>query len=336
MMSEKQPDSQSLISVVTPCFNEEGNVRELYSRIRTIFEAQTRHRYEHIFIDNASTDRTVPILREIAQADSHVKVIINRRNFGHVRSPHHAVLEAKGNAVIVLASDLQDPPELIPTFIEKWEEGFPVVLGVKEKSEESKVMRAIRTFYYRLVRAMADVELISHATGFGLYDKSFIKLLRTIDDPYPYSRGLVVEFGFDYALIPYTQPRRKAGVTKNNFYSLYDLAMLGITSYSKIPLRMATMAGFLLATFSLLIGLGYLAYKLIFWSRFSTGIAPVVIGLFLFASVQLFFLGIVGEYIAVIHTRLMNRPLVVERERINFETEREDPSVGEKPQAPGN
>jgi glycosyltransferase involved in cell wall biosynthesis len=331
----KNPLDPPLISVITPCYNEEGNVRELYSRIRSVFVAQRQYRYEHIFIDNASTDRTVPILRELARADSNVKVIVNRRNFGHVRSPHHAILEAKGDAVIALASDLQDPPELIPAFIEKWEEGFPVVLGVKEKSEESTFMRAVRTFYYRLVRSMADVELISHATGFGLYDKAFIELLRKIDDPYPYSRGLVVEFGFDHALIPYTQARRKTGVTKNNFYSLYDVAMLGITSYSKIPLRMATMAGFVLAVFSLLLGFGYLAYKLIFWNRFSTGIAPVVIGLFLFASVQLFFLGIVGEYIAVIHTRLMHRPLVVERERINFDsTDREKISEGEKPPAP--
>ena len=317
-MSNTLVDSRHLISVVTPCYNEEGNIRELYSRIRAVFETQEEYRYEHVFIDNASTDQTASILREIAAGDPHVKVIINRRNFGHVRSPYHAVLQTNGDAVIGLASDLQDPPELIPAFIEKWEQGFPVVLGVKEKRDESRLMRVVRTCYYRLVRSMADVELISHATGFGLYDKSFIDLLRKIDDPYPYARGLVVELGFDYALIPYTQPRRKAGVTKNNFYSLYDLAMLGITSYSKIPLRMATMAGFLLSTFSLLVGLGYLLYKLMFWNRFSTGIAPIVIGLFLFASVQLFFLGIVGEYIAVIHTRLMHRPLVVEKERINF------------------
>jgi glycosyltransferase involved in cell wall biosynthesis len=332
------PETRPLISVVTPCFNEEGNIRELYSRIRAVFAAQDLYRYEHIFIDNASTDKTVSVLRDLARTDRNVKVIVNRRNFGHVRSPHYAVLLAQGDAIVALASDLQDPPELIPRFLEEWEAGHPVVLGVKEKSEESGWMRAIRSLYYRLLRSMSDVELISHATGFGLYDRKVVDLLRTIDDPYPYARGLLVEFGFEYALIPYTQGRRKSGRTKNNFYSLYDLAMLGITSYSKIPLRMATMSGFLLASLSLLAGLGYLLYKLIFWSRFSAGIAPVVIGLFLFASVQLFFLGIVGEYIAVIHTRLMKRPLVVERERINFEPPANSRLSGQEqtPPAPEN
>lgn len=308
-----------LISIVTPCFNEEGNVRELCERVRAAISSLGRYRYEHIFIDNASTDRTIEILREIASQDRNVKVILNRRNFGPVRSPYHAFLQASGDAVVVLASDLQDPPELIPRFIEKWEAGSPVVLGVKEGSDEPRWLFALRTVYYRVVRALSDVDLVPHATGFGLYDASFIQLLRSIDDPYPYSRGLVAELGFDHALIPYTQPRRKAGITKHGFYSLYDLAMLGITSYSKVPLRLATIGGFVLALLSLLVGLGYLVYKLVFWSQFSAGIAPVVIGLFLFASVQLFFLGVLGEYIAVIHTRLMRRPLVVEKERFNFE-----------------
>ena len=308
-----------LVSVVTPCFNEEGNVLELYEQVRAVFEKAGRYRYEHIFIDNASTDRTVEILKEIAARDRNVKVIVNQRNFGPVRSPHHAFLQAAGDAVISLSADLQDPPSLIPAFLERWEQGFKVVVGVKRASKESWVMFLVRTLYYRLLHRLSDVTLIQHATGFGLFDRVFVDMVQGLEDPYPYTRGLIAEFGFECATIPYDQPERKHGISKHNFYTLYDVAMVGITSHSKLPLRIATIVGFALSALSLLVAFGYLVYKLIFWNSFPVGIAPMVIGLFLSFSVQLFFLGILGEYIAVIHTRVMKRPLVVEKERINFD-----------------
>ena len=308
-----------LISVVTPCFNEVENVRVLHQRIRAVFQKTGRYQYEHIFIDNFSTDGTVEALRELAAADRNVRVIINRRNFGQERSPYHAVLQTRGDAVVVLASDLQDPPELISTFLERWEQGFKVVLGIKRASEEPRAMFLLRTVYYRLIERLSDVRLIQHATGFGLYDRAFVDLLRGLDDPHPYTRGLVAEFGFEVATIPYDQPARKHGRTKNNFYTLYDLAMVGITSHSKVPLRIATILGFLLSGLTFLVAIAYFIYKLIYWRQFPVGIAPLVIGLFLSFSVQLFFMGILGEYIAVIHTRVMRRPLVVEKERINFD-----------------
>jgi glycosyltransferase involved in cell wall biosynthesis len=308
-----------LVSIVTPCFNEEGNVRQLYEQVRNVFETLGRYRREHIFIDNASTDRTVAILREIASGDRNVKVIVNQRNFGPLRSPHHAFILATGDAVISLAADLQDPPSLIPTFLERWEQGFKIVLGVKRTSEESRAMFMVRSFYYRLLHRLSDVQLVQHATGFGLFDRVFMDMVRALDDPYPYTRGLIAEFGFECATIPYDQPRRKRGISNNSFYSLYDMAMLGITSHSKLPLRLATILGFAMSAFSLVVAILYFVYKLIFWNSFPVGIAPIVIGLFLSFSVQLFFMGILGEYIAIIHTRLMKRPLVVEKERINFD-----------------
>jgi glycosyltransferase involved in cell wall biosynthesis len=308
-----------LVSIVTPCFNEEGNVRELYEQVRNVFEKLGRYRREHIFIDNASTDGTVAILREIASRDRNVKVIVNQRNFGPLRSPHHAFILATGDAVISLAADLQDPPSLIPSFLERWEQGFKVVLGVKRTSEESRVMFLVRSFYYRLLHRLSDVQLVQHATGFGLFDRVFMEMVRSLDDPYPYTRGLIAEFGFECATIPYDQPLRKRGMSHNSFYSLYDMAMLGITSHSKLPLRLATILGFAMSAFSLVVAILYFVYKLIFWNSFPVGIAPIVIGLFLSFSVQLFFMGILGEYIAIIHTRLMKRPLVVEKERINFD-----------------
>jgi polyisoprenyl-phosphate glycosyltransferase len=308
-----------LVSVVTPCFNEEGNVRELYEQVRKVFETVGRYRYEHIFIDNASADRTVEILKEIASRDRNVKIIVNQRNFGPLRSPHHAFVLAGGDAVISLAADLQDPPSLIPSFLERWEQGFKIVLGVKRTSDESRAMFLLRTLYYRLLRRLSDVQLVQHATGFGLFDRVFMDMVRELNDPYPYTRGLIAEFGFECATIPYDQPLRKRGKSGNSFYSLYDMAMLGITSHSKLPLRLATILGFAMSAFSLLVAILYFIYKLIFWDSFPVGIAPIVIGLFLSFSVQLFFMGILGEYIAIIHTRLMKRPLVVEKERVNFD-----------------
>lgn len=309
------------ISIVTPCYNEAENVQELYQQIRAAIESLPGYTYEHIFIDNASRDRTVAILRELAWADPRVKVIVNNRNFGHIRSPYYAIFQASGEAVVVLASDLQDPPSLIPQFIHKWEEGYRVVMGIKEKSEETPLFYLLRTLYYRALAGLSDVPLIEHFTGFGLYDRQVVETLRTLEDPYPYFRGLIAELGYPHANIAYTQPRRKRGVTKNNFITLYDMAMLGLTNHSRVPLRLATMLGFLSSVISMLVALFYLVYKLLFWQNFTLGLAPLVIGLFFFGSVQLFFLGIVGEYVGAIYTQVLKRPLVTEQERINFDTE---------------
>lgn len=306
-----------MISIVTPCYNEEENVDELYERVCAAMK-ELAYEYEHIFIDNASTDGTVEKIRALAKKDRRIKAIVNSRNFGHIRSPYYGLLQAKGEAVIIMASDLQDPPERIPEFISKWEEGYQVVIGIKTKSQESGVFYLLRTMYYRILRSLTDVELIEHFTGFGLYDMKVIKILRDFDEPYPYFRGLIADIGLPIARIEFTQPRRKKGISKNNFYTLYDMAMLGIISYTKVPLRLATMLGFLSAAISFLVGLAYLVYKLIDWQNFSLGLAPLVIGLFFLGSIQLLFLGIVGEYIGAIYTQVIHRPLVIEKERINF------------------
>ena len=305
------------ISIVTPCYNEQDNVQELYERIKKAMEGLD-YEYEHIFIDNASVDRTVILLRELAAQDKRVKVILNTRNFGHIRSPYYGLLQATGDAVIGMVSDLQDPPERIPEFIQKWEQGYKIVVGVKTQSQEHGLFYFMRTMYYRVLRNLSDIQLIDNFTGFGLYDRQVIEILREFNDPYPYFRGLIADIGFEYARIEFTQPRRKRGISKNNFYTLYDLAMLGVTSYTKVPLRIATMMGFTFALFSFIIGLVYLAYKLVDWQNFSLGLAPVIIGLFFMGSVQLFFLGIVGEYLGSIYTLAVRRPLVIEKERINF------------------
>lgn len=307
-----------LISIVTPCFNEESNVEELHRRVASQMEAFPQYDYEHIYVDNASTDGTVAAIRGLAKTDSRVKAIVNNRNFGIIRSSNHGLLQARGDAVINMASDLQEPPELISEFIRRWEKGWKVVVGVKPKSHESASMFLLRRLYYATIGRIADIRLIPHYTGFGLYDREVIESFRRIDDPYPYFRGLVADMGYDHTEVAYTQPARKRGITKNNFYSLYDMAMLGITSHSKVPLRLATMAGFALSAVSLLIAAGYLALKLLRWNEMSFGLAPILIGFFFFASVQLFFIGLLGEYILQIHTQVQKRPLVVERERINF------------------
>jgi polyisoprenyl-phosphate glycosyltransferase len=308
-----------LISIVTPCYNEEDNVEETYRRIKELFASLGKYRYEHIFIDNASTDRTQAILRRLAAADKNVKVILNSRNFGHIRSPYHALLQARGDAVIPIVADLQEPLELLAVFLEKWEAGHKIVMGVKKRSQESALMFAIRRAYYALVKRLSEIQLTNNFYGFGLYDRSVIDILRKLDDPYPYFRGLIADIGFEPVKIEYTQLRRERGITKNNFYTLYDIGMLGIISHSKVPLRLATMAGFLMAGGSLFVSLCYLCYKLLFWNEFKVGIAPLVIGIFFFSAVQLFFIGVLGEYIGVIHTQVLKRPLVIEKERINFE-----------------
>ncbi len=306
------------LTILVPCRNEQGNVSTLHARIRAVVAQMAPDKISVLFIDNASTDDTAAELRRLAAEDPDTRVILNLRNFGHVRSPYHGLLEAPGDAVIVIAADLQDPPELIPEFVKKWREGFSVVMGQKVNSEESWLFFTVRRAYYKVVKRLADVELIENATGCGLYDRRVIETLRGLQDPYPYVRGLVCDLGFPIARVPYVQAKRKRGITKNNFYTLYDVAMLGITSHSKVPLRLATMLGFGASALSFIVGLAYLIYKLVFWDRFALGMAPVVIGLFFFASVQLFFIGILGEYLGSIHTKVTKRPLVVEKERINW------------------
>ena len=306
------------ISIVTPCYNEEENVAELYRQVKAVFAGLPQYEYEHIFIDNASRDRTVAILKELAADDKNVKIIVNTRNFGHIRSPYHGLLQAQGEAAVLLVADLQDPPPMIADFLEKWEQGYKVVMGVKSQSKESAAMFAIRKMYYNFIGSVSEIRLVKNYTGFGLYDQQVIQQLRDIDDPYPYFRGLIADLGFESCRIEYVQPARKRGITKNNFYTLYDMAMLGITNHSKVPLRLATMTGFLMGVISFLIALAYLVAKLVFWDSFALGTAPVVIGLFFLASVQLFFIGIIGEYIGAIYTQVQKRPLVVEKERVNF------------------
>jgi glycosyltransferase involved in cell wall biosynthesis len=316
------------ISVVTPCFNEEANVAEVAERVRLVFEKLGQYRYEHIFIDNASKDSTLAILRQLAGGDPRIKVIANARNFGHLRSPMHGMFQASGDVVILLFSDLQDPPELMVEMIAHWARGIPVVLAIKETSDESGFMFWVRTKYYQLVNRLADLETYENFTGFGLYDRRVVEIVRSFDDPYPYFRGMVAEIGLPHVKVAYNQGRRQRGITKNNFYTLYDLAMLGITNFSKVPLRMLTFFGFGSSLLSLLFAMGYLVYKLLFWNRFSIGIAPLVIGIFFLGSVQLICIGIVGEYIGAIHTQILKRPLVVERERINFSREGEVTAAG--------
>ena len=311
--------SNRLISIVTPCYNEELNIRELYLRMRAVMQELPEYRYEHIFIDNASHDATPSILRELAAADSNVKVIFNARNFGHLRSPMYAFLQAKGDAVGILLADLQDPPELFREMIKEWEKGTPIVAAIKNASDESGFMYAVRTAYYRLVAKLTDVNVLTHYTGFGLYDKTVVDILREkFTDPYPYFRGMIAELGLPHAEVEYKQSRRMRGITKNNFYTLYDLAMLGITNLSKVPLRLVIFCGFVSAMISMLMGMFYFIYKLVHWNSFSLGVAPLVLGLFFLGSVQLLAVGIIGEYVGSIHTLVQKRPLVIEKERINF------------------
>ncbi|MFA6923069.1 MAG: glycosyltransferase family 2 protein [Bacteroidales bacterium] len=310
-----------LISIVTPCYNEEENVEELYSQVKTIFEKLDKYRFEMIFIDNASKDNTVLILKKIAEKDKRVKVIINSRNFGWIRSPYYGLIQATGDAVLFMACDFQDPPSLIPDFISKWEEGNKIVIGVKTNSEESKIIFTIRKLFYNFIRKISDAEIdfVKNYTGFGLYDKQIIEILRNIDDTNPLIRSIISEIGFEKAKIEFKQPTRKRGKTKANFYRLFDAAMLGMTSHSKVPLRLATIIGFIMGTLSFLVALLYLALKIFLWKDYPLGFASLIIGIFFFASIQLFFIGIIGEYIGAIYTQVMKRPLVIEKERINFD-----------------
>ncbi len=315
-------DERKRISIVVPCYNEEANVRPLAEAVRKEFadtEILKKYGYELIFIDNDSQDRTREVIRGLCAEDrEHIKAIFNAKNFGQFNSPYYAMLQAGGDAVMLMAADFQDPPELIEKFVRGWEEGYKIVIGVKEHSTDGKLLYAFKCLYYRTIRKFSQVDQIEHFTGFGLYDRAFMDVLRRLDDPTPFLRGLVAELGYRRKEIPYTQPLRKAGRSSNNFYSLYDAAMLGFTSYTKVGLRVATFAGAICAGASMLIGLVYLILKLLYWDRFPAGMAPVLIAVLFLGSVQIFFIGFLGEYILSINQRVMKRPLVVEEERLNF------------------
>lgn len=307
-----------LISVVTPCYNEKDNIIDIYQTVKSIFNNINKYQYEHIFIDNSSSDNSISLLKEIAHVDPNVKLIINSRNFGWIRSPFYGLLQASGDAIIYMAADFQDPPNLINKFIKKWEDGFKIVIGTKSHSEESFFKFFIRSFYYKFADKISDLKLLKNFTGFGLYDKSVIQIMRQFNDPYPYLRGMISEIGFDVAEIEFKQPKRKKGLSSGTFFRLYDVAMLGITTHSKLPLRILSLVGFSLAFISLLISIIYIIAKLLFWNMFPLGFAPILIGSFFFFSMQMFFVGLLGEYIASIHHQVLKRPLVIEKERINF------------------
>ena len=306
------------ISVVSGCYNEESNLEELVRRVFAVAAKFPGYEWEYILIDNCSTDRSQEILRAMATQDKRIKVIFNTRNFGHIRSPYYGMLQAYGDAMIYLASDLQDPPETIEKFIPLWEQGWKVVAAIKNQSEESPLFFMARKAYYHLIASLTDLDLLKNFTGFGMYDQVVVEHLRKLDDPYPYHRGIISQLGYAVANVPFVQARRQRGFTKNNFYTLYDIAMLGFTSHTKVPLRFAIMLGFAAALLSFLAGMFYLFMKIFYWREFAIGQAPLIVGLFFMGSVQLFFIGVVGEYIGAIHTKVTKRPLVVERERINF------------------
>lgn len=314
------------ISIVTHAYNEEDNIEAMYLRIREIMQAYPQYAYEHIFIDNHSTDSTAAILTRIAAVDHHVKVIVNARNFGHIRSPIHALMQARGDVMIGIASDFQEPPDLIPQMIEAWEAGYAMVLCVKRSSGESGLMYWVRKQYYKTVERLSSIETIQNYTGFGLYTREVVDLVRSFNDPYPYFRGIIAEISLPNKRLYFDQPARKRGITKNNFYTLYDIAMLGLISTSKVPLRLAVFAGFCGACLSFLTALVYLVLKLLFWQTFSVGVAPMLIGIFFLMSIQMVFMGFIGEYVGAIYTKVQQRPYAVEQERINFEYPPEPPS----------
>lgn len=311
------------ISILTPCYNEEENVQETYKQIKEQAQvlASRGYDYEMIWIDNCSTDQTVPILKQLAKEDKKLKVIVNARNFGFVRSCHYGFIQCYGDAVIFIEADLQTPPEMIQTFVDKWEDGYKVVAGVKVSSTENPILFKLRKMYYEILSKFSESPLINNFLGVGLYDQSFIETLRTIDDPYPYFRGMVAELGIDITLVPYAQQVRKRGKSAFNFYRLFDVAMLGFVNQTKIPIRLATFFGLFVAMISFAVALWGLIYKILNWDTFQVGVAGVSVALFFFSAVQLIFLGIIGEYISAIFIQVRKRPLVIERERINFDKE---------------
>ena len=311
------------ISILIPCYNEELNVEPMADALVEMFNRDLPgYDYEIVFIDNDSRDLTRPKLRQICEKNKKIKAIFNAKNFGQFNSPYYGMLQTTGDCTISMVCDFQDPIELIPQYVAEWEKGYKIVIGIKTSSKESKIMYFLRSLYYKLIKKFSDVEQIEHFTGSGLYDRSFVNVLRDLKDPKPFLRGIVGELGFERKEIPYQQPQRRAGKTSNNFYRLYDAAMLSITSYTKIGLRLATIGGAIASAISLLIALIYFILKLCMWDSFPAGMAPVVIGMFVLGSIQLFFIGLLGEYILNINDRIMNRPLVIEAERINFDEEK--------------
>lgn len=319
------------ISIVVPCYNEEENVEALRESVDRIFlQKLPDYTYELIFIDNDSQDSTREIIRGICARDKRVKGIFNAKNFGQFNSPYYGMLQSTGDATVLMAADFQDPVEMIPRYVAEWENGYRIVIGIKKSSRENKFMYWLRGCYYKIIKKLSDVDQIEQFTGFGLYDRKFISVLRELDDPLPFLRGIVAELGFRRREIPYEQPKRRAGKTSNNFFRLYDAAMLSITSYTKVGLRVATIFGSICSFASMMVGLVYLILKLLYWDRFPAGMAPIIIGMSFLGSVQIFFIGLVGEYILSINSRVMRRPLVVEEERLNFNTKADMKQAGIK------
>lgn len=311
--------NRQVISIMIPTYNEEDNARPIYEAVKKEMEQSLpEYDYEILFIDNCSQDRTRAILREICEENHRVRAIFNVRNFGQFNSPYYGLINTSGDCTISLCADFQDPVEMIPQFVRKWEEGYKIVCAVKTASKENPLMYWMRSVYYKLIHKVSSVDMIQNFTGFGLYDKQFLNVLRNLDDPTPFYRGLVAELGFKQAFIPYTQEKRRAGKTSNNWATLYDAAFLSFTTYTKIGLRLPTILGFIMSVLSLLVAIGYMICKFIWWDRFQAGVAPMLIGVFFLGAVQLFFIGIMGEYILAMNERMKRRPLVVEEERINF------------------
>lgn len=307
------------ISIMVPTYNEEENVELMYEALKNVFEKELKsYQYEILFIDNKSKDKTRELIRKICKKDKNVKAIFNAQNFGQFNSPYYGLISTTGDCTISLACDFQDPVEMIPKFVKEWENGYKIVIGIKTKSKEGKVMYFLRSLYYKLIKKFSEVEQIEHFTGFGLYDKDFIQVLKDLDDPNPYLRGIVSELGYERKEIPFVQPKRERGKSSNNWYRLYDAAMLGITSYTKVGLRAATILGFIIAFLSIVVAIVYLILKLCMWNTFEAGMAPLLIGVFLLGGIQIFFIGFLGEYILSINQRMMHRPLVVVEEKINF------------------
>jgi glycosyltransferase involved in cell wall biosynthesis len=308
------------LSVLTPCFNEEAGIRECYERVRSVMESYlSEYDYEHLFIDNCSSDATVEILRDIAQCDRRVRVIVNSRNYGQSRSPYHGMLQVTGDAYIGIVADLQTPPEVIPALVERWEQGYPMVIAVRTGMSEGWVIQLLRRTFYWLISRVSNIEQIPNFIGFGLFDRRIVEVLRELDDPTPYFRGMVAEIGFDKAFVEYIQPLRKHGRSRHSLFDLLDYAILGLVSNSQAPLRLMTMVGFVTSIASLIVTLIYSFMKFLFWSSLPLGMAPILVGMFFFASLQFLFLGILGEYVGSIHERVKRRPLVIEKERINFD-----------------
>ena len=315
------------ISIMIPCYNEEENVKPISKAVIEVLEKELpAYDYEILFIDNDSKDKTRTYLRELCAENKKIRAIFNAKNFGQFNSPYYGMCQTTGDCTVCLCCDFQDPVEMIPKLVHEWECGYKIVCAIKTSSKENPIMRFLRTCYYKMIKKMSDVEQIEHFTGFGLYDKSFIEVLRNLKDPTPFLRGIVAELGFKRKDIPYEQQKRAAGKTHNNWATLYDAAMLSFTSYTKVGLRIATIIGFIFSAISLVVALIYLILKLAFWDRFIAGTIPILLAVCILGSAQLFFIGLVGEYIMSMNKRIMNRPLVIEEERLNFTEEQEDKS----------